>query len=128
MALLYLAVVAWLVEAGRARWLRARLGEVGRMALSAYVLQNVIGSVLFYRWGLGLATRVTEANAVWSLVAWAGISLALMAIAHAWLRRFDQGPLETAWRRLYLLPQRRGGAPRPPSGGRAEEPARGVPR
>ena len=106
MALLYLALVAWLVEAGRARRLQARLGEVKRMALSSYVLQNVIGSVFFYGWGLGLATRVTEANALWSVVAWVGIALALMAVAHAWLRRFDQGPLEAVWRRLYLLPQR----------------------
>src|SRR4029450_10889149 len=52
-ALGLLAATACLTERRRAPGaLQRRLGEVGRAALSCYVLQNLASSVLCYGWGL----------------------------------------------------------------------------
>ena len=100
----YIGLVALAVERGRFRWPGARLAEVGRMALSCYVLQNVLASVLFYGWGFGLTGEVGAAG---TLAIWAGICAALAAFAHLWLRRFAAGPLEGAWKVLSSLPFRK---------------------
>lgn len=80
-----------------------RLAEVGRMALSGYVLQNLIASFLCYDWGLGLARRVPEA---WSVPATVGIYLLVVAcvmlFAHVWQRHAKRGPLEWLWHASYL--------------------------
>jgi uncharacterized protein len=58
-ALGLLAAVVELVERRPGMtWLRRRLNEVGRMALSSYILQNLVASTLCYGWGFGLATRL----------------------------------------------------------------------
>ena len=84
---------------------RGRLGAVGsffttigRTALSCYVLQNLLASLVFYGWGLGLATTLEER---WlelaALIAWAVLSFALYAFATLWLKVFTRGPLEALW-------------------------------
>ncbi|PRX96310.1 DUF418 domain-containing protein [Allonocardiopsis opalescens] len=94
---------------------RRALGAVGRTALSSYVGQNVIASVLCYGWGLGLAATLADWRPWWVLAAWAAICVLQLLLASWWLRRFERGPLELAWHWAYLAPQRRGRA-RPPSG------------
>lgn len=80
-------------------WLRRRLSDVGRMALSCYVLQNLVASALCYGWGVGLADRLSPEVRVPATV---GVYLVVVAIvlaaAAGWLRRFDRGPVELAWR------------------------------
>ena len=85
----------------------ALLAEVGRMAMSCYVLQSVFGSVFFYGWGFGLTGEV---GVVGTLTIWAGICAALAGFAHLWLRGFAAGPLEGVWKQLSLLPIRRAGS------------------
>lgn len=79
-----------------------RLTEVGRSALSCYVLQNLIASALCYGWGLGLASRLDGAARVPGTV---GLYLLVAALvvtaAHLWLRRFERGPLEAVWNASY---------------------------
>jgi uncharacterized protein len=65
------------------------------MALSCYVAQNVLASIVFYGWGLGLTGTLGVGLA---------ICCALMLFANLWLRRFAQGPFEAVWKRLSLLP------------------------
>ncbi|TMR29671.1 DUF418 domain-containing protein [Nonomuraea zeae] len=84
--------------------LRTALSDVGRAALSCYVLQNLVASALCYGWGLGLATRLDPARPWWVPVAWAGICLLFMTLATLWLRRFRRGPLELAWQWAYQAP------------------------
>ncbi|QLR43940.1 DUF418 family protein [Enterobacter sp. RHBSTW-00994] len=70
---------------------------VGRMALSNYILQTLICTTLFYRFGLfmkfdrlGLLAFVIP---VWA------VNVAFSVI---WLRYFRQGPLEWVWRQLTI--------------------------
>ncbi|MFI2366182.1 DUF418 domain-containing protein [Promicromonospora sp. NPDC019610] len=70
---------------------------VGRTALSCYVLQNVLASVICFDWGLGLA-----GGDPWQVVLiWAAISLTLMVAAPLWLRRWPRGPIELVMHRVY---------------------------
>ena len=87
--------------------LRRRLADVGRTALSCYVLQNIICSALCYGWGLGLAARMGDLRTWWTLVLYAAVCTLVIALAHLWLRRFAQGPLEAAWAWAYDLPLQR---------------------
>jgi uncharacterized protein len=78
------------------RWGPIRpLAAVGRMALSAYLLQSVLAVPLF--WGLGLYDRLGAAEA---LVVVAGIWVVVIVISMLWMRRFRFGPAEWFWRTL----------------------------
>ncbi|RYZ70445.1 MAG: DUF418 domain-containing protein [Lysobacteraceae bacterium] len=80
-----------------------RLAEVGRMALSGYVLQNLLASALCYDWGLGLARRVPDAWVVPATVAaYLLVAACVMLFAHAWQRHATRGPLEWLWHASYL--------------------------
>ncbi|MGW2094162.1 DUF418 domain-containing protein [Promicromonospora sukumoe] len=77
--------------------LRRGIEGVGRTALSCYVLQNVLASVICYDWGLGLA-----GGDAWQVVLiWAAVSLTLMVAAPLWLRRWPRGPIELVMHRVY---------------------------
>ncbi|AVR96088.1 DUF418 domain-containing protein [Pseudoduganella armeniaca] len=78
-----------------ARLLRS-LAPLGRMSLTNYVLQSLVGTTLYYGFGLGLY-RVTGATACLLI----GIGLALLqgCLCAWWLRHHRQGPLEALWHR-----------------------------
>jgi uncharacterized protein len=79
-----------------------RLAEVGRMALSSYVLQNLVASAICYGWGLGLATAVAPEHRVPATVGTYIVVVAVvMVFAHLWLRRFTRGPVEWLWNSSY---------------------------
>lgn len=46
-----------MLDRGVGRWLAARMAEVGRTALSAYMLQNILACAIYYSWRLDLAAR-----------------------------------------------------------------------
>ena len=73
------------------------LAYPGRMALSCYIMQSVIGILLFYGIGFGYGTSVglTMTGAI--AVAVFGVEVACCAL---WLRWFNFGVLEWIWRML----------------------------
>lgn len=81
---------------GGARMLRV-LAPVGRMALTHYLCQSVLGIALFYGIGLGLGPST---GTIGWLLAWAGIFGAQVLFSHWWLARFRYGPFEWVWRSL----------------------------
>jgi uncharacterized protein len=96
--------IGLLLHAYHCGWLepiRANVVLFGRMALSNYMLQGVLASVLFYGWGLGLGR---SPNAFVALSAWVGILLVLVLFSKWWLGRFAQGPFETVWKTLSEAP------------------------
>ncbi|MDR6841451.1 DUF418 domain-containing protein [Pseudoxanthomonas sacheonensis] len=81
-------------------WWRRGLGvlaPMGRMALTHYLSQSLIGIGLFYAIGLGIGPRWGLAG--WGL-AWVAIFTTQIALSHWWLARFRFGPMEWAWRSL----------------------------
>ena len=87
--------LAWQVPAG-ARLLGV-LAPAGRMALTNYLLQSLVASLVFYGYGLAMWGRVGYA----AMVALAVAVFALQVVAsRCWLGRYRFGPLEWAWRWL----------------------------
>ncbi|MEV0962425.1 DUF418 domain-containing protein [Streptomyces sp. NPDC049910] len=85
----------------REGWFAQGLTSVGRTALSAYVLQNVLCVLVSYGIGLGLAERLGESGRPWWVMAlWAAVCAVLMAGSALWLRRFARGPLESVQHRV----------------------------
>lgn len=82
-------------------WWGRRLAEVGRVALSAYVLQNLLASTVFYGWGLNLGAVPPTWRLGVTVAAWTGICALLLLGAHLWLRYFRRGPLEWVSATLY---------------------------
>ena len=92
MALAYVAVVVLALH--RAAWLRV-FAPAGRMALTQYLAQSVIGTLVFYGYGLGLWGGVSRA---WQVIGVLLVFGALLLVSHWWLGRFRYGPLEWLWR------------------------------
>lgn len=85
----------------------AILAPAGRMALSNYLLQSLVGTLVFYGYGLGLYGQVPRA---WQVVLVAGVFALQLALSAWWLERFRYGPAEWLWRSityLRLQPMRR---------------------
>ncbi|MCP2288269.1 DUF418 domain-containing protein [Nocardia amikacinitolerans] len=81
-----------------------RLTEVGRTALSCYILQNLVASALCYGWGLGLSARVSpDARVPFTIAIYLVVSVIIVTAAHLWLRRFERGPVEWAWHASYRV-------------------------
>jgi uncharacterized protein len=81
----------------------------GRMALTNYVAQGVMGSFLYYGFGLG---RLGEWRALHAALAAPAFVVIGLVASRLWLSRFRYGPLEWLWRSLTYLrvfPLRRGG-------------------
>ncbi|WP_164016475.1 DUF418 domain-containing protein [Pyxidicoccus trucidator] len=111
MAGAYVAAITLLFQRAPWRRLLEVLAPVGRMALSNYLLQTVMGVLLFYGYGLGLMGRLGSAAQL-------GVALTLFALqlvlSHLWLRRFRFGPVEWVTRSLTYggaQPMRRAPAP-----------------
>jgi uncharacterized protein len=76
------------------------LAPVGQMALTNYLTQSLVCTLIFYGYGLGLFGKVGHA---------AGIALTLVIyllqipLSHWWMKRFYYGPAEWLWRSLTYL-------------------------
>jgi uncharacterized protein len=71
---------------------------VGRMPLTNYLLQTLLGTFIFYGWGLGLWGRVGPALQL--VLAVAIYFLIQVPLSQWWLRRHALGPMEYLWRSL----------------------------
>ncbi|MFF2114553.1 DUF418 domain-containing protein [Rhodococcus koreensis] len=102
-ALGLLAAIAHRYADGRAPGAPGQaLSGVGRTALSCYVLQNILCSIVCYGWGFGLAARLDGTTVVPATLALFGaVSATLIVVSRLWLRRFDRGPLEWLTHRGY---------------------------
>lgn len=83
--------------------LRDRLMKIapyGKMSLTNYITQSIIGSFLFYNWGLGLHDE-------WGITAscLAGIALFVLQLTFCrwWMSHHAHGPLEYLWKRATWL-------------------------
>ena len=73
------------------------LAAPGRMALTCYISQSLIGILLFYGLGFGLGTSFGLVHIELTALA---VFLLQVVGCHWWLRRFRFGPLEWLWRML----------------------------
>lgn len=93
MSLAYIALVVLALQHG-VRWLGV-LAPAGRMALTNYLGQSLVGTWLFYGYGLGLWGEVSRA---WQVLGVVLVFALQLLLSRWWLARFRYGPLEWLWR------------------------------
>ena len=93
--LFYAATILRMLRSERWGGLLSAMRHAGRMPLTNYIAQSVIGTLIFYRYGLGLYGRCGPAVGL-------ALSLAIFMVQVAWSRwwfaRYEFGPLERLWR------------------------------
>ncbi len=67
----------------------------GRMALTNYLLQALIGTALFFGWGFGLLEQIRTLYLFFLAIA---VFILQRYLSKWWLSRFKYGPLEWLWR------------------------------
>jgi uncharacterized protein len=91
--LLLLKSERWLKRLGFFRW-------VGRMPLTNYLMQSIIGTFVYYHYGLGLMNRIGYLPGLALTMA---VFVAQIPLSRWWLGRFQFGPVEWLWRSLTYL-------------------------
>ena len=93
----YASLLCWIWIGPSGNKLLHHFAPVGRMALTNYVGQSVICTLIFYGTGLGLGGKMGP-----TLYLPIGFAVYLFQViaSRVWLNRFRFGPLEWLWRRL----------------------------
>lgn len=102
---------AFLLAITKAKAMMKAIAPYGRMALTNYLLQSLIGTALFYGWGFGL---LGEWPYRYILLMAVFIAAGQILLSQVWMRHFHYGPCEWLWRTLTLrqrVPLRRGRTP-----------------
>ena len=99
MALGYMGVMVLLLQSRAWARFLGWLAPAGRMALTNYLSQTVVCSLVFYGYGFGQWGMPRA----WQVVFVAAVFAAQVLLSHWWLRRFRYGPMEWLWRAVTYL-------------------------
>ena len=74
-----------------------KIAPYGKMSLTNYVTQSIIGSFLYFGYGLGLHAKCGTTMSICI-----GIAFLILQVsfAHWWMARHKRGPLESIWHKL----------------------------
>jgi uncharacterized protein len=97
MSFFYASTIILLTQSEAWRQRLAPLAAVGRMALSNYLFQSLICTIIFYSYGLALFCKVRPSLGLLLTII---IFLIQIPLSVWWLRRFQFGPVEWLWRSL----------------------------
>jgi uncharacterized protein len=86
-----------LYKSGIFNWFFKLMRPVGQMAFTNYLMQSIMGAIIFYGIGFGLYGKLQRYE-VYLVV----LSIWIVQIiwSHIWLRYFQFGPFEWIWRQL----------------------------
>ena len=93
----YIGIIMLWIRKGSFRNLQEKLRSIGKTALTAYLIQTVIATFIFYGIGLGLFGYV---NRAYQLVIMFFIWFVLLILCPMWLSKYQYGPVEWIWRML----------------------------
>jgi len=93
----YASVIVLLVQKDAWRKRLRPLAAVGRMALTNYLLQSVICTMIFNGYGFGQFGKVGPALGILLTIVIYAVQIPFSVL---WLRRFRFGPMEWLWRSL----------------------------
>lgn len=98
MAIGYIGIIMLICKAAENRGkVLQRFADVGKMALSTYLLQSIIMGIIFYGHGFGLFGEIERSiQGIFILGMWVFNIL----FAWVWLSMYKYGPFEWAWRSL----------------------------
>lgn len=89
--------ICWLYIAGKCKTLFGALAIMGKMTLTNYMMQNLIGLLIFSGFGLGIWT--SKPVAFYLILALLIYTLQVY-FSKWWLSRHNYGPVEWIWRQL----------------------------
>jgi uncharacterized protein len=93
----YAVILALLVENKKMKKWSKPLASAGRMSLTNYLLQSIIGTLIFYSYGFGLYGQITLTTGTYLAL---GIFAIQVILSEIWLSKFKHGPVEKLWRLL----------------------------
>lgn len=97
MTLFYVSGVVLLYYRTSARNFLIKIAPYGKMSLTNYLLQSIIGGFVFYNWGLGMFRYSGHASSL--LMGMVCVALQYI-FCRWWLTRHSHGPFEMIWRKL----------------------------
>src|SRR6218665_250194 len=95
LALAYVATLMLLFQRKTAAKAMAVFAPVGKMAFSNYLLQTIIGSIVFLGAGFGY---MGEVGPIYYTIFGMLVFIVQILLSHWWLRYFNYGPVEYLWR------------------------------
>ena len=93
----WIGMVLLAVRTGALTPVTSRLGAVGRMAFTNYLMHSIICTTIFYGHGFGLFGQVSRVGQAIVVVS---IWVFQLIVSPIWLRHFHFGPFEWLWRSL----------------------------
>ena len=97
MTCFYVSGVTLLFYRTKAQKALFHLSYIGKMSLSDYLIQSIVGGFLFYNWGLHLFDKCNHTVSVLMAV---GFLVLLYFFCRWWTTHHRRGPLEEIWNRL----------------------------
>ncbi|GGF05430.1 DUF418 domain-containing protein [Kangiella profundi] len=98
LAMAYVCLFIVWAQSSFAQGLQSLMSKVGRMAFTLYIMQSVICGFIFYGYGLDMYGKVSRSELVLLTLAIWAIQIMFVKM---WFQYFEQGPLETVWRKGY---------------------------
>lgn len=97
LTLVWVALFVLLFNREKIRTVLMKLIPLGKMGLTSYIMQSIIGSTLYYKYGFKLYQYT---GATYCLLI--GILLFILQLQFSkwWLKNHNQGPLESLWHKL----------------------------
>ena len=95
MGLFYLWIIGWLWYNTKWKSILSPLKYAGRMALTNYIMQSLIGLILFSSIGFGLYETISPSGALMTAIV---TFIFQIIFSKIWLTYFRFGPLEWIWR------------------------------
>jgi len=91
------SAIIWLYIAGKLQSFFANLAVIGKMTLTNYMVQNLIGLLVFSGFGL----KIWSTYPLWFYVLLALVVYTLQVyFSKWWLSKYNYGPIEWIWRQL----------------------------
>jgi len=95
LCIVYISIFMIIINSNILKSLKVRLAAVGRMALTNYISQSLICTILFFGIGFGLFGQVDRwIQVIIVLLIW----ILQLTWSKPWLEKFRFGPLEWMWR------------------------------
>ncbi|WP_460694623.1 DUF418 domain-containing protein [Mucilaginibacter puniceus] len=91
------SAICWLYVCKKLKTFFYSLQTIGRMTLTNYLMQNLIGLLLFSGFGFSLAQKLPFYGYVLIAI---GIYICQIYYSIWWLSKYNYGPVEWLWRRL----------------------------
>ena len=96
MVCFYVAGISWIFHCTAKGKKLMFIAPYGKMSLTNYISQSIIGTVIFYTWGLGL---YEYSGHTYSLLMGISVVVLQFIFCRWWMKHHSRGPLEEVWRR-----------------------------